>query len=224
MKDLNILCIDLSTDFIILGACKKDKNIFVEKKTSKNTSEILWPILSQVFLSLKLKPSQLHCIGIGLGPGSFTGLRIALSIAKAFNVSLNIPVVGVSTFDIIAHSLDKTPLCVCRDAKKNLFYVAVYEKSKTRIVKKMKESLLDISQLKSILKNEALYLCTDAWDLLIEKGLNIKKEKVLSSHLCRPRASKFLEICKKRFLERKFKEDAQKIKPLYLHSLWCQVK
>jgi tRNA threonylcarbamoyladenosine biosynthesis protein TsaB len=52
-----------------------------------------------------VKPAELEAIGIALGPGSFTSLRIGLALAKGMALALKIPLVGVPTLDILAASI-----------------------------------------------------------------------------------------------------------------------
>lgn len=62
----------------------------------RNQSKELLPNIDRLLRSNKVKPEQLKQVAVNLGPGSFTGLRIGISIANAFGYALNIPVVGKS--------------------------------------------------------------------------------------------------------------------------------
>ena len=75
------------------------------------------------------------------GPGSFTGLRIGISVIKGLACALSKPCAGVSSLDGIAHrfSYADTPVCALMDAKRNEVYGAVYEFSRGRLVKKSRE-------------------------------------------------------------------------------------
>jgi tRNA threonylcarbamoyl adenosine modification protein YeaZ len=64
--------------------------------SERNQSRELLPRIDRLLRSAKIKPEQLKQVAINLGPGSFTGLRIGLSIANAFGYALKIPVVGKS--------------------------------------------------------------------------------------------------------------------------------
>lgn len=62
----------------------------------RNQSKELLPNIDRLLRGNKIKPEQLRQVAANLGPGSFTGLRIGISIANAFGYALNIPVAGKS--------------------------------------------------------------------------------------------------------------------------------
>ncbi|MBF0620760.1 MAG: tRNA (adenosine(37)-N6)-threonylcarbamoyltransferase complex dimerization subunit type 1 TsaB [Magnetococcales bacterium] len=73
--------------------------------------------------------SDLDLIAVTLGPGGFTGLRIALGFAKGLSLSQNLPVVGVSTLAVIASgwSLEQHPRLVVMDARRGEVFVGLYQ-------------------------------------------------------------------------------------------------
>jgi tRNA threonylcarbamoyladenosine biosynthesis protein TsaB len=75
-----------------------------------------------------ISPSDLDGVAVSLGPGSFTGLRVGLGIAKGICVGAGLPLVGVPTLDCLAWPLrDGERLIVpLRDAKRGEVYCAVY--------------------------------------------------------------------------------------------------
>jgi len=82
-----------------------------------------------------LYPKQLHHIYISIGPGSFTGLRISVTIAKAMHIANPVRIVAVDTLDVIAAnaSSPEQPQPIDRiatilDAKRNQFYIAAYQR------------------------------------------------------------------------------------------------
>jgi len=60
----------------------------------RNQSQELLPNIDKLLKKFKIKPEQLKWVVVNLGPGSFTGLRIGISIANAFGYGLSIPVIG----------------------------------------------------------------------------------------------------------------------------------
>lgn len=66
---------------------------------ARGQAERLMPLLDRVLASGGAAWSDLTCIGVGIGPGNFTGIRIAVSAARGLSLGLGIPAVGVSLFD-----------------------------------------------------------------------------------------------------------------------------
>ena len=72
--------------------------------------------------------TDLNAIAISLGPGSFTGLRIGVSVVKGLAFATGLPVVGVSTLDVLAAQISPTSYTICPvlDARKAEVYTALY--------------------------------------------------------------------------------------------------
>ena len=73
---------------------------------------------------------DLEAVAVGLGPGSFTGLRIGLSTAKGLALSCSVPVFGIPTLDIMAENAlleDSRLICPVMDARRKQVYTALYE-------------------------------------------------------------------------------------------------
>lgn len=90
--------------------------------------ETLLPHLTDVLARGGLKPKDLTMIAVGIGPGSFTGVRVGLATAKGLALALKIPLVGISTLDVVAAGAGDHPsLLVLLDAKKGEVFGAHYE-------------------------------------------------------------------------------------------------
>jgi tRNA threonylcarbamoyl adenosine modification protein YeaZ len=68
---------------------------------TRGQAERLVPLLEEVLAEGHCVWSDLSKIGVGIGPGNFTGIRISVACARGLALSLGIPAVGVSTFDAI---------------------------------------------------------------------------------------------------------------------------
>lgn len=68
----------------------------------------LMPRLVAALEELQLRPDALSAVAVSLGPGSFTGLRVGLAIAKGLALARGIPLVGVPTLDILAAAQDRS--------------------------------------------------------------------------------------------------------------------
>lgn len=74
----------------------------VSSHAERNHSIGLLPHIQELLASLKLKPKDLQSIAAGQGPGSYTGVRIAVSVAKTFAWSLGLDLIGVSSLEAMA--------------------------------------------------------------------------------------------------------------------------
>jgi tRNA threonylcarbamoyladenosine biosynthesis protein TsaB len=101
----------------------------IEKKNAHAT--LVGKLVNQGFKKLKLKHQAATMVAVGSGPGSFTGLRIGMSYAKGFCYALDIPLVAVSNFEVLAEQIsDKFyPLYTLIEAPREKYYVGLFETS-----------------------------------------------------------------------------------------------
>ena len=76
------------------------------EEMGRGQAERLMPLLEEVLADAGTEWADLSRLGVGIGPGNFTGIRIAVSAARGLALALEIPAVGVSTFDAIALTHD----------------------------------------------------------------------------------------------------------------------
>jgi tRNA threonylcarbamoyladenosine biosynthesis protein TsaB len=95
---------------------------------AENHAARLMPALDGLLGGTSLTIQQVRGIALGLGPGSFTGLRIAVSTVKGLALALKVPVVGVPTLDALAYNLPFSSQTVCPvlDARKKEVYAAIF--------------------------------------------------------------------------------------------------
>lgn len=67
----------------------------------RGQAENLMPLIEDMLSSADVTWADLDRIGVGIGPGNFTGIRISVSAARGLALALNIPAIGVSTFEAI---------------------------------------------------------------------------------------------------------------------------
>jgi tRNA threonylcarbamoyl adenosine modification protein YeaZ len=93
------------------------------------TASEMIPAIDDLLKSKNCKKTDLDAVAVGIGPGSFTGVRVAVVVARTLGQALKIPVLGISIFDCYA-KLIKEPFTAITDAGGNFAYVASYVKSK----------------------------------------------------------------------------------------------
>ncbi|HMS24120.1 MAG TPA: tRNA (adenosine(37)-N6)-threonylcarbamoyltransferase complex dimerization subunit type 1 TsaB [Acidimicrobiia bacterium] len=129
----NVLTIDSSTNAVAVACGSSDRDASsrcVEQRAfhSENILVVIDEILQERSLTMK----DIDVIGVGVGPGLFTGLRVGISAAHAFAHTLDIPLVYFSSLELTAISFAGShPVCgkvvVARDARRHELYSATYE-------------------------------------------------------------------------------------------------
>lgn len=100
---MNLLAIDTSTDHATVALAFGNELLSEEQGSLRQHAQFLLPMVERLLTSASLSFSQLDGIVFGCGPGSFTGLRIACSVAKAFAFAHDLPMYPVSSLASIAY-------------------------------------------------------------------------------------------------------------------------
>lgn len=126
---MKILGIDTSTSSLSV-AVTNDRILQSEYSINHQLthSEQLMPSIDAMLASLGYLPKDLDAIGVCIGPGSFTGIRIGVASANAMAMTLGIPVVGISSLLAMAHSVyrSKDVVFATLDAQRDRVYRAAY--------------------------------------------------------------------------------------------------
>jgi tRNA threonylcarbamoyladenosine biosynthesis protein TsaB len=130
---MNFLAIESSTDTLSLAASHSEKTWYMESPGGAMSSRILVPECLKGLAHLGLRMQDLDAIVYGRGPGSFTGLRTACSVAQGFAYPSNTPCLGMDTLLTMAqtaHALghDANAFFCAIDARMGQLYVASYER------------------------------------------------------------------------------------------------
>jgi tRNA threonylcarbamoyladenosine biosynthesis protein TsaB len=107
----------------------------------------LLPRIQELLIRVGLQPKQLAGVVASQGPGSYTGLRVGLTVAKTLAYALNCPLVAVPTFVAIAEELKEVEsLIVLGDALNRMFYIQRFQYG-------VAETVLDIQSAESIVSS-----------------------------------------------------------------------
>ncbi|MBY4894930.1 tRNA (adenosine(37)-N6)-threonylcarbamoyltransferase complex dimerization subunit type 1 TsaB [Rhodobacteraceae bacterium N5(2021)] len=89
---------------------------------AKGQAEHLMPMIEDTLANAQVTLDDLRAIGVGIGPGNFTGIRISVSAARGLALALGIPAIGVSLLEALAHGA-QGPTLTCLKAPRGAFYL-----------------------------------------------------------------------------------------------------
>ena len=133
-------------------------------------SELLLPMAEDMLRGLKLSFSDIDLYATSVGPGSFTGVRIGVSLIKGLAFGRNIPCVGVSTIEALAENLRglRGIIVPCMDARRGQVYSATFisdGKNLTRLCEDRAISLRDLAEELRQYEGESIYISGDGYSV-----------------------------------------------------------
>ncbi len=123
--------IDTSSSYITV-ALIKDKEVLslINEKNDNTLSERIFTYIKDCFNKARITTDMLDKIFVVNGPGSFTGIRVGVTIAKTMAWALNIPVIPLSSLELIATTNVNTDYIVSYiDARRDYVYAGIYDKN-----------------------------------------------------------------------------------------------
>ncbi len=201
------LFFDTSSDLLKVSLIKDNKIIFDKELHTKNDhSSYLVPTIDEAFKSNNIDFKELDEIIVGNGPGSFTGTRISIAVAKTYAFSFNIPVYMISSLEELIYDNDGYDFYVpIIEEKKENLYFSIFDKDKKRVMddtyssteymyKKLEELdgkilLISLSN-KEYEKYDTVKASINALNIM--KNIDVNNEKV-NPHLLKPNYIKKIE-------------------------------
>lgn len=126
---MNILAIETSGDFCSVALWRdgavEARDMLAEQRQSGLVLDMVHDLLRARDATLR----EMDGIAYGAGPGSFTGLRIACSVAQGLALGADKPVVGIGTLEALAQASTAARVVCCIDARMREVYHAAYEKN-----------------------------------------------------------------------------------------------
>lgn len=143
-------------------------------------SETLVPLMESLLKSAHIQLSEIDCFAVSNGPGSFTGLRISVSVIKGMAYALEKPVRGVSTLLSLVYNLLNIDFfgiaCPVMDARCGQVYNALFKVENEKITRLTEDRALSIEdlekELKSLYPNEKIMLIGDGTELTARSMTN----------------------------------------------------
>ncbi len=228
---MKILTVETSSRHFSLAFSDGDC-VIVEKSLvlDKILSDSIIPSVEEVLRKAKTPLTSLDGFAVGLGPGSFTSLRVGLATVKAFAFASGKPIVGIPSLDATAFGVPSTQkdICVIADARRNLVYACFYTKKNAAFKRKSEYLLCGLDEVIKKIKSDTVFV-GDGVPLLKEKleaGRKMNSKAPLISFAQEkfwyPKASALACLAARRFARKQF-DNPDTLIPLYLYPDDCQV-
>ncbi|MGB9599633.1 MAG: tRNA (adenosine(37)-N6)-threonylcarbamoyltransferase complex dimerization subunit type 1 TsaB [Myxococcota bacterium] len=187
------------------------------RRIIENTNRVAESIYSHLESSLfesGIRLSDIDILTTVLGPGSFTGLRVSLSVLKAFAMVLNKPLLGIETFKVMAYASRKVReaknILITGNARRDELFIALYD---NELNEKMPIRIIPFNELSNFIKEEDLlivYRDIEVKDFIPRSMNHIQIDKDLSSDCA--------ELSLKLYNSPNMLKNASDIEPVYVRN------
>ncbi len=200
---MRILYIDTSSSYLYAGIVADEKILCeVKKEFGHSLSEEALPEIASLFTESNITPKDIDKIIVVNGPGSFTGIRIGITIAKVYAWSLNIPITVISALEAMSISSDSEMIRVpILDARRGYVFGAAYSKDNETIIKPKHIKMTEL--LEKLADKEYTIITNDEFELentIEEYNPNIlrivmafKDKEAINPHAVNPEYLKLTE-------------------------------
>ena len=209
--------LNLETSSKNCSVCLSSKGKLIQSFDSEDDSyrhsELLTSSIQDILNENNLGVKDLSAVSIGIGPGSFTGLRIGFSVAKGLCYPHNINLIGISSLKIIANSVikeNKNIISLIKD-KGEHYYISKYSSDLIEIMQP-KIQLINSDYMSSILDKESIIVVNSNESKEFISQIVKEKTKVFSRTIS---SIDMISLSDKSFEEKKF-EDIAYIEPMYV--------
>lgn len=226
MKVLGIDTSSMATSICVI----EDNKLICEYtvNTKKTQSQKLMPMIENMLNISDININEIDLIAICEGPGSFTGLRIGMSTAKAIAHVKNLPIIGVNSLEILSGNMNlcDKKICSILDAQRTQVYYGKYKFENNEIVELQNIDVIEIDELLQELSNS-----NDEWILVgeavykyEEKIKEINNISVASSSHNVSKASSLCYIAMNKYNKNIDVYDCYSINPKYIRKSQAEVE
>ena len=214
-----ILCIETATSICSVALCDSSGvRVLKESSDEKSHSSRLTVMIMEALNECGISARELDAVAVSKGPGSYTGLRIGVSVAKGITYAAAKPLIAINTLESMYHAVRETPLadgidlfCPMIDARRMEVYSALFNRDGDCTRETAADIIDNNSFAGELEKNRILFFGTGAMkcrNIITHPGALFADEFTISaSSMCLPA---FKALNEKNF------EDIAYFEPLYL--------
>ena len=217
-----ILNIDTSGDIASICIAQNGKPLYVDSnEKQKDHAAWLHPAINKLFQNANIQIKNIEAIGITIGPGSYTGLRVGLATAKGLCYALKIPLIAINTLEAMAFALKKEAsdlICPMIDARRMEVFTAIYNKDLQPMLSP-RAMIIDESSFAEIIAAHQILFCGSGshkfQSIINDKNAAFSSAVADASHLA---SLSFDLFCKKEFADLAYTE------PLYIKEFYTPTR
>jgi len=178
----------------------------------------LAPALAELFSRTGIKMTDVQALGVAIGPGSFTSLRVGLSFVKGLSLARHLPVIGIPTLDVLAAAqpISKLPLAAVLQAGRGRIALGWYQSSKHGWTSQGAAQVSTVDELADMIEHPTIV----AGELNAEERQRLARKKVnvqlAAPSACVRRPAILAELAWARWQAGQVDESAS-LAPIYLH-------
>jgi tRNA threonylcarbamoyladenosine biosynthesis protein TsaB len=184
-------------------------------------AEMLTPQIEFVARQARVDLAEIGVVAVDIGPGLFTGLRVGVASAKVIAQALSVPMIGISSLDLVAFSVRHSPKLIasCLDARRNEVFTSLYRAVPGGIqrVSEPRVSTPDELQSELIAASEDVLVVGDGAQRYSSTLGSIQGLEFAGDDLSFPSARSLVELAHPRALREEFVA-IDEIEPLYLRK------
>lgn len=212
---MKILSFDTTGQNLTVALSENDQiisqNIITE---SSKQSELLIPQIEDILKNNKIHYQNLDLIACSKGPGSFTGSRIGLTVARTLKLAMNLPLILLDSCEIIAskYNQEQLPIVVLIDARGHEFFYAKFLDNVTID----QSQLVKLEDLATILPEQNFLLCGSGKKIAAKILAQAKRPFKITNDEDDSHAALICKLAYHKFNVEK--QDSQNLDPLYLRQ------
>ena len=174
-----------------------------DENVGQNTSSKLMPTVEEAFKKSNIKPRDIDKVFVVNGPGSFTGIRVGLTVCKTLSWTLKIPVVPISSLEVMASGFDENVISLI-DARRGYVYAGGYDKDLNNIYEDRYTLLENVEKNNKYVSYDSFSFSTAIPKLDVKKIINKHKDETgINPHTLNPNYLKLTEAEEKRLNDKK---------------------
>ena len=187
---MRYLFIDTSNSFINIYIVN-DETVLVHKKveTLKDIANTIMPLIRESFNEINFDIKDIDKIFVTIGPGSFTGIRVGITVAKTISYCLNIPLYPISTLEYLSSiNTNYSKIISIIDARRNNVFAGFYDSKLNKLEdeKLVGYNSIDITDDTVVVSYDGIY-DSSVLDIDIIKLIDKhKNDKAVNPHMLVP--------------------------------------